>query len=516
MPQFPPIPPDPHAAHWYRDLVEFSPEAAYVVREGRIAYVNPAAVRLFGAPDAESLLGQDVLERIHPDDHALALARRRQVLELSQPAPLVEMRFIGLDGRIFEVEVQATRIEFNGGPATYAAARDISGRKRLEEQVREAQKLEAVGRLAGGIAHDFNNTLAIILGHAEFVREGLGPVHEHREDVDAILRAAQHSASLTRQLLTYARRQTIAPRPLDINSAVGETLRMVRPLIGESITLTWTPSVDVWPVTLDPSQLDQILTNLCANARDAIEDVGTLEITTRNLRLSAAAARAIPEGQPGDYVVLSVTDSGRGMPPEIADRIFEPFFTTKPVGSGTGLGLATVFGIMRQNHGLVTVRSATNAGTTFDLYFPRQPAFVQSPAVGVPVVTALPGGSESVLVVEDEASILDLICRALRAAGYRVHGAHTAAVALEILATEPVELMLTDVMMPQMSGPDLASVVLARHPHVSVVYMSGFSADLIARQGRLDPDIEFIGKPFTLVELTSRLRSVLDRRVSAA
>lgn len=516
MPQSPPLSPELPITNWYRDLVEFSPEAAYVVREGRIAYVNPAAVSLFGAPDAAALLGQDVLDRIHPDDHALALARRRQVLELGHPAPLVEMRFIGLDGRIFEVEVQATRIEFNGGPATYAAARDISARKRLEEQVREAQKLEAVGRLAGGIAHDFNNTLAIILGHAEFVREGLGPAHVHVEDVDAILRAAQHSASLTRQLLTYARRQTIAPRPLNLNAAVGDTLRMVRPLIGESITLTWTPGTDVWPVTLDPSQLDQILTNLCANARDAIEDVGTLTITTRNHRLSADAARTIPEGQPGDYVVLSVTDSGRGMPPEVIERIFEPFFTTKPIGQGTGLGLSTVFGIMRQNHGLVTVCSTPDVGTTFDLYFPRQPAFVASPATGTPTVTALPGGSESVLVVEDEAAILDLTCRALRAAGYRVHGANTAAVALEILARESVQLMLTDVMMPQMSGPDLARMVRDRHPDVEIVYMSGFSADLIARQGRLDPDIEFIGKPFTLVELTSRLRAVLDRRVSAA
>ncbi|MBX3132959.1 MAG: response regulator [Gemmatimonadaceae bacterium] len=516
MPDSQPLTPATPTAHWYRDLVEFSPEAAYVVREGRIAYVNPAAVLLFGAPNAESLLGQDVLDRIHPDDHALALARRRQVLELGQPAPLVEMRFLGVDGRIFEVEVQATRIEFNGGPATYAAARDISARKRLEEQVREAQKLEAVGRLAGGVAHDFNNTLAIILGHAEFVRDALGPTHEHSEDINVILRAARHSASLTRQLLTYARKQTIAPRPLDLNAAVSDTLRMVRPLIGESIALTWEPEAGVWPVTLDPSQLDQILTNLCANARDAIEDVGTLTITTRNHRLSAAAARAIPEGQPGDYVVLSVTDSGRGMPPEVEERIFEPFFTTKPVGQGTGLGLSTVFGIMRQNHGLLTVRSGVGAGTTFDLYFPRQPAFVQSPPGGVATVASLPGGSESVLVVEDEVAILDLTCRALRAAGYQVQGANTAARALEILAEDPVDLLLTDVMMPQMSGPDLARLVRERHPAVSIVYMSGFSADLIARQGRLDPDIEFIGKPFTLAELTSRLRGVLDRRAAIA
>jgi len=509
----------------YRDLVEFSPEAAYVVADGRIVYVNPAAIRLFAAEDATQLIGSEILAHIHPDDHALALARRKAVLTSGVPAPMVEMRFVALDGRIFEVEVQATRILHDGRPATYAAARDISARKRLEEQVRESQKLEAVGRLAGGIAHDFNNTLAVILGHSEMLLADLPADHAMRDELQAIHRAAQHSASLTRQLLTYARRQPIAPRALDLNTAVHDTLRMLRPLLGENVTLDWVPATESCHVLMDPAQLDQILTNLCANARDAIDDVGSLTISTRLVELDEAAARRLPDGRPGPYVLLSCADSGRGVPPELLDRIFEPFFTTKPQGRGTGLGLSTVYGIVRQHHGSIVVESMPGVGTRFDLYFPRHE--LESAAVSASAATAVaPTASArvpasatgtTVLIVEDEAAVLQLTRRALETQGYRVLAAEGPTAALELLTSHPatIDLLLTDVMMPVMSGPDLARLVRAERPDIRVLFMSGYSADLVARHGRADGDATLLSKPFTLAELSAKVREALEARSAA-
>lgn len=507
-------------AELHRALVEYSPEAAYVVGDGRIVYANPAAMRFFAAESLEQLIGMDVLDRIHPDDHALALARRKLVLEQGAPAPLVEMRFVALDGRIFEVEVQATRVLYGGRPATYAAARDITARKRLEEQVRDAQKLEAVGRLAGGIAHDFNNTLAVILGHSEMLLADLAPDDPRREEVEAIHRAAQHSATLTRQLLAYARRQPLAPRALDLNRAVEDTLRMLRPLLGENVALHWAPSDESCPVVLDPSQLDQILTNLCANARDAIDGIGTLHITTQRVSLDTAAAAAIPGAGVGEYVRLSCRDSGRGIPPDVLGRIFEPFFTTKPQGRGTGLGLSTVYGIVRQHHGAITVQSAPDQGTRFDLYFPRhhEDARAATPPEGVLPMTPSPDAARAtVLVVEDESAVLQLTCRALSAQGYRVLAADGPEEALRLLETHAtsVDLLLTDVMMPVMSGPDLARRVTEAHRDIRVLFMSGYSADLIARHNRLEDETALLSKPFTLAELTSRVAAALERRPAA-
>ncbi len=495
----------------YRALVEHSPEAAYVVRGGRIVFMNAAAVRMFGAPSAEALLGTDILDRVHPDDHALALARRRRVLVLNVPAPLVEMRFIALDGRIFDVEVQATAIEFDGERATYSAARDISRRKLLEEQVRQSQKLEAVGRLAGGIAHDFNNTLAVILGHAEFALQELPPHHPLQHDIRAIERAAQHSAALTRQLLTYARRQTVSPRSLDLNESVTETMRIIRPLIGESIDLAWSPAEGLWPITLDPAQLEQILTNLCANARDAIGGVGRLIIATCNCTLDAVDCLEIPASQPGDYVRLRIADDGTGMSAETRSMIFEPFFTTKGLGEGAGLGLSTVYGIVRQNHGAITVESTVGVGTQFDIYLPRRTARSEPIAASAPLLSASTGG-ETILVVEDQTEILMLTQRALTARGYTVLAADGPEKALAISRAHPaaIDLLLTDVMMPAMSGPDLARVIAAERPIARLLFMSGFSADLIASDGLLDVDTQFLGKPFTLAELCSRVRTSLD------
>ena len=495
----------------YRALVEHSPEAAYVVREGRIVFANAAAVRMFGAPSAEALLGTDILHRVHPDDHALALERRKRVLELNVPAPLVEMRFIALDGRIFEVEVQATAVEFDGERATYSAARDISRRKLLEEQVRQSQKLEAVGRLAGGIAHDFNNSLAVILGHAEFALQELPSHHPLHHDIRAIERAAEHSAALTRHLLTYARRQAVSPRSLDLNESVTETMRMLRPLVGESIALAWSPAEGLWPITLDPIQLDQMLTNLCANARDAVRGVGRISIATCNCTLDELDCLEIPEAQPGDYVRLRVQDDGVGMSAETRAMMFEPFFTTKGLGEGTGLGLSMVYGIVRQNHGAITVESTVGEGTQVDIYFPRGSVRPEPIASSVSSLSAATG-SETILVVEDQTELLKLTQRALTARGYTVLAADGPEQALAISREHPatIDLLLTDVMMTSMSGPDLARAIAAERPIARLLFMSGFSADLIASDGLLDLDTQFLGKPFTLAELCSRVRTLLD------
>lgn len=499
----------------YRALVEHAPEAMFVVRDGLLVYLNPAAVRLFGAPSADALLGTDVLARIHPDDHALALARRKQVLERGTKATLAEMRFVALDGRIFEVEIHASQIDFEG-LATFASARDITPRRALEDHVRQAQKLEALGRLAGGIAHDFNNTLAIILGHAEFALEATDPSLPLSADLEAIQRAAQLSVGLTRQLLTYARRQTIVPRPLDLNHSVTDALRMLKPLIGESVTLVWNPAATLWSVTLDPTQLDQILTNLCANARDAIAGCGTLRITTENRTLSESDCRDVPNAVPGDYVVLRVQDDGHGMTPEVLAKAFEPFFTTKGMAEGTGLGLAMVYGIVRQNHGAITVESAPDQGAAFTLYFPRNADEAEPVPQPTPTAAIAPG-SETILVVEDEAEVLKVVQRALAAKGYDVLTAPGPMEALDLSQAHPrrIDLLLTDVMMPGMSGPDLARTLSATRPDMRIIFMSGFSADLLTETMRMEAKAGFLPKPFTIAKLTGLVRDVLDGKTVA-
>lgn len=499
-----------HSEVPYRTLVEHSTEAAYVVRDGDLVYLNPAAVRLFGAPSAEALLGTDVLDRIHPDDHPLALKRRTQVLELNAPVPITEMRFIALDGRLFEVEVQATAIDF-GGPATYASARDISARRLLESRVHQAEKLEALGRLAGGVAHDFNNALSIILGHTELALAEVSADAPMRADLAAIQGAAKQSAALTRQLLTYARRQERAPRALDLNEALASALPMLRPLVSERIRLDAVHAVELWTVTLDPSQFDQILASLSANARDAIDGRGTITISTENRTLNEAEAQELPEMAPGEYVMFTVSDDGRGMSSEMIGKVFDPFFTTKGVSEGAGLGLASVYGIVKQNHGAITVKSVPGRGTTFSLFFPRHLGAPEE-AVSANRTYAPSNGGETILVAEDEPAVLRLTERALRTRGYQVLAAGTADAALRLATVHPgeIHLLLTDVMMPVMTGPDLARAVSAMRPEIKVLFISGFSADLIARGGVLDAETSFIEKPFSLSEIAAKVRELLD------
>jgi CheY-like chemotaxis protein len=370
--------------------------------------------------------------------------------------------------------------------------------------------MDAVGRLAGGVAHDFNNMLGAILGHVELACDHMGTDHPARADLDEIRSAAERSAALTRQLLAFARKQTIAPRLLDLNEAIEAVLKMLRRLIGENVRLTWSPGSGLGPVRMDPSQVDQILANLCINARDAIEGSGTVVIETRAVTLGAAECRGRPGFVPGDYVVLEVRDDGCGMDRFTLEHLFEPFFTTKVHGRGTGLGLATVYGIVRQNHGLIDLASEPGAGTTFHVYLPVEEGVV--PGAVEPERSAPPRGrGETLLLVEDEEALRVTFARYLEARGYRVLSADepVAALALSSEHAGEIRLLVTDVVLPGMNGVELAERLSAKRPGLSVLYVSGYSSDAIAGSGVLAPDVQFLEKPFSLATLAARVHEML-------
>ncbi|HEX7545907.1 MAG TPA: PAS domain S-box protein [Gemmatimonadaceae bacterium] len=396
---------------------------------------------------------------------------------------------------------------------------DISVRHRaeaaaavFESQLQQAQKMETVGRLAGGIAHDFNNMLGVILGHAELAMLQLDASQPLYGDLSEIHKAAKRSADLTRSLLAYARKQKIMPKVVDLNAVVPEILSMLQRLLGENIDLSWRPATSLWPVMFDQSQLDQILTNLCVNARDAIGGTGTVHIATANRVIDAQFCTTHTYARPGNYVQLTVSDDGSGMTGDVADHIFEPFFTTKGVGEGTGLGLATVYGIVKQNDGLVTVDSAPGEGTTFDIYLPWYAGEIKPAATPMPSVPLL-RGHETVLVVEDEPSVLQMTRQALEAQGYRVICANGPAEAMRLAAehTGEIDLLLTDVMMPGMSGRELVDTLVPNNARLKYLLMSGFSEHASLGHESVADGVHFIAKPFTIAGLTARVRLELDR-----
>jgi PAS domain S-box-containing protein len=385
-------------------------------------------------------------------------------------------------------------------------------RNRLQAQLQQSQKMESVGRLAGGVAHDFNNMISAILGNAELA---LADIDEHdplREHLEEIVRAAQRSADLTRQLLAFARRQAARPRVLDLNEVVENMLKMLQRLIGEDIDLNWRPGSKLWPVNMDPSQVDQILANLVVNARDAINGVGKLFIETSNVVLDSMYADQHAGFLPGEYVNLTVTDSGAGMDSATIAQIFEPFFTTKELHQGTGLGLATVYGVVKQNDGFINVYSELGKGSSFKVYFPRVRETTPS-KLEIDPSAAIIGGTETLLVIEDEPAIRNVVNRVLSNYGYQVHLAATPEEALAIAADPEVqiELMISDVVLPGMNGKDLTTQISALRPGLPVLYMSGYTANIIAHHGVLDAGVDFIQKPFSISGLTHKIREVLDR-----
>jgi len=398
-----------------------------------------------------------------------------------------------------------------------ALAHSLEERARLQEQIVQAQKLEAIGGLAGGVAHDFNNMLGAIIGYAELALEKVGPDAPLRDDLLEILDAANRSKGITRQLLAFARKEVTRPEVVDVNTIVEGMLRMLGRLIGEHIQLQWQPGEIHWLVRIDPAQVDQILANLCVNARDAIADTGTVTVSTRQVTFSESDLARHPEAAPGEYVVLVVRDDGCGMSPVTSARIFEPFFTTKPVGQGTGLGLSTVYGIVTQSNGFVSFESAPGKGTTFMVHLPR---FVgtAAPAPEDDAATPLAREGETVLVVEDERAILAMVTRVLEAAGYQVLSAPDPDTALTIARTEstPIHLLLTDMVMPGMNGRTLAESVHAIRPSIRCIFMSGYAADVLQKGPAGHLTCHYLQKPFTRQELTTRVRETLDAVRSTA
>jgi PAS domain S-box-containing protein len=493
----------------------------------KVTYVSPSVERLVGEP-IEAHLQRTMEERFPPDSlDILSRAFAEEMEKEKDPAcdkkrsRLIEVQHYRADGTPIWVSINISFVrDENGNPIGFqGVTRDISALKRAEEererlqvQLLQAQKLEAVGRLAGGVAHDFNNMLGVILGYSEMAQAKMSHDDLLHDDLTEIITAARRSADITRQLLAFARQQTMSPKMVDLNETVEGMLRMLRRLIGEDINLQWLPKGKLWRVKIDPSRIDQILANLCLNGRDAIAGVGKITIETDNVHFGRESCTDRPDCAPGEYAMLAVSDDGCGMDEETRRHLFEPFFTTKEVGKGTGLGLATVYGIVRQNDGFIDVDSEPGQGTTFKIYFPRHtgPAEVKD----VEATTDIPSGNgETVLMVEDEASVLKLGQTMLASLGYRVLAAAgtTEAIALAQTHAGKIHLLITDVVMPEMNGRDLAVQLQKRFPDLRVLFMSGYTANVIAHHGVLDEGTQFIQKPFSREELAVKVREVLEK-----
>jgi PAS domain S-box-containing protein len=481
---------------------------------GHFLSVNPLACKRFGYSHAE-LISLPIGKLVSPEQSRYIPERIAQLLEHGNL--LFETEHQLKDGSSVPTEVNARLITWDGQPAIISICRDITERKRaeqekanLETQLHQAQKMESVGRLAGGVAHDFNNMLTVILGYAQLGLMNLDPTHPVSADLSEIIKAAKRSADLTRQMLAFARKQTIAPKVLDLNEAVSGMLKMLQRLIGEEINLNWHPSTKLWQVHMDPSQIDQILANLCVNARDAIAGDGKITIETTNSAFDREYCDANAGFIPGEFVLLAVSDDGCGMDKETEAQIFEPFFTTKAFGEGTGLGLATVYGIVKQNNGFINVYSEPGLGTTFKIYLPRHENGEgrDLEEVSEPLPT---NGQETILLVEDEAGILNVTKALLEKYGYTVLAASkpSEAIALAEKYDGEISLLMTDVVMPVMNGRELSNRLSVLRPQLKCLFMSGYTADVIANHGVLDNGVKWIPKPFSAKELATKVREVL-------
>ncbi len=485
--------------------------------DGTTLYWNEGSQRLYGY-SAEEALGKSMFELIIPEEMREGVrAAIKDLVERGEPIPAAPLSLVHKDGSRVSVHSSHGLVRRPGAsPELFCIDIDLAPieraeaeRERLRLQLYQSQKMESVGRLAGGVAHDFNNMLSVILGHIEIALREVETDADLRVDLMEIRDAAQRSAALTRRLLAFARRQTIDPQDVNLNEVVEALLKMLRRLSGESIDLIWRPSKPLATVLIDPTQVDQLLTNLVVNARDAIAGAGKVIIETEEVELDETYRAQDPDFRPGRYVALVVSDDGPGIDEVILPHIFEPFFTSKSVGKGTGLGLATVYGIMRQNHGYAYVDSEVGRGTTFRLYFPaRDVAPTVLPSTGLEPVRA--EGQGTVLLVEDEKAVRKTTQKLLEYLGYKVLVADSAENALELAMEhhERLSLLLTDVVMPQMNGKELAEAIEERFPELKIVFMSGYSTKGLAQRGVLTEEVHFIQKPFTVSALAKLLHAV--------
>ena len=494
-----------------RSLFAASIDAIGVSRDGLHLMVNPAYVRMFGYVDERELVGTPILALIAPEEHPRVASYVRARFRGQSDVRHYLTRGVRRDGQTFPLEVHVSSYENDGGMNTVVILRDITARLQLEEQLRQTQKMDALGRLAGGVAHDFNNLLTVIMSCADLALTELPPGTPTTEHVQLIRSSGQRAATLTRQLLALSRRQVIDPKVLELDAVVGEMAAMLRRLIGSHIELAVDAAPSLPRVRVDVGQIQQVIMNLCVNARDAMSDGGRLTIRTRSVHLDERQARALLDVSAGPYVLLSVEDTGHGMSPEVQERLFEPFFTTKAPGAGTGLGLSTVYGIVKQSGGHVAVRSAAGAGSRFDVYLPA----VEAPlAPGAVMVDAgAETGAGTVLLVDDEPALRQLMHRYLSAAGYRVLAAASGVEALELFDHEggAVDLVVTDMLMPTMSGVELARELDRRAPGIQILFVSGYaSEDAAIPVSRASS--AFLAKPFTLPALAAKIQALLATR----
>jgi len=499
------------AEEQWRLLFSANPYPMWVYDTETLAFlaVNEAAVSRYGWSRDEFLV-RTILD-IRPEAQHTKL--RATLAELSEAAHKSDgWQHRGKDGVPFEVEITSSAVNFDGRPARLVMAHDISQRVVLEMQLRQAQKMEAIGRLAGGIAHDFNNSLAVISAYSELLSEDLTSIGHSTTEVTEIRRAAMQASGLTRQLLTFSRQKATRPVHIDPTLAVEAVERMVRRIIGEDVLIAVRTDPGLGTVRIDPGQLEQVLLNLALNARDAMPDGGTLTLTTTSATVDEASIALYGLSNPGRYVVISVSDTGVGMTREVRSRIFEPFFTTKEVGKGTGLGLATAYGIVSSVGGAISVYSEVGVGSTFRVYLPRSEGSASGVSGEVPAVTNIPRGREIVLLVEDEAAVRAAASNMLQRLGYRVLEAESPAAALAIVedATQPIDMVLSDVVMPKFSGPRLVAAIRARRPGLPALLMSGYVGEAIAIREVADASLPLIEKPFSLATLAVAVRGVLD------
>ena len=479
---------------------------------GILLDVNPALVAMLGYASGAELVGRNLANLYADSQQWFGLADYLRSLQkfhglnadwVRKDRAIISVR---LSGRAFRDEANTIFFEL--------FAEDVTERRALEQQLRQAQKMEAVGRLAGGIAHDFNNLLMVISGYSEFLLERLGTDPTLRGHAQEIANAAERATSLTRQLLAFSRKQMLAPKIVDLNSVVTENVKMLTRLIGEDIDLVMVPGPDIGAVKADPGQIEQVIMNLAVNARDAMPHGGKLTIETANVTLDANYARFHSPVKPGDYVMLAISDTGMGMDPDTQAHIFEPFYTTKGL-KGTGLGLSTVYGIVKQSEGYIWLYSEAGKGTSFKIYLPRfsatGEALATQPALAVDADQPSPG-HETILLVEDEENLRRLARQSLENQGYRVIDAPDGAAAIKISQAHkgPIHLLLTDVIMPGKNGRELANQISPTRPEMRVLYMSGYTENHIGHNGTLDEGITLLQKPFTLPALKAKVREVLD------
>jgi len=488
---------------------------AVVDPSGRRLYNSPAYARILGYSN-EELESTSFFEQVHPDDRQVAEQAAKEATGGSG-GRTVQYRMRHKDGtwKVIESGASAILNAQNQVEKLVIVNRDVSERRHLEEQFRQAQKMEAVGRLSGGVAHDFNNLLGVIIGYAEFLQESLDPENKLRSSVDEILKAGKRAASLTRQLLAFSRQQVLDPKVLELNAVVSDMEKMLRRLIGEDVELSTVLGHDLGRLKADQGQLEQVVMNLVVNARDAMPQGGRLTIETENMVMDEAFIRRYPYPvQAGPYVCLTVRDSGIGMDAETKARAFEPFFTTKEKGKGTGLGLSTVYGVVKQSGGYIDIYSSPGAGTTFKIYLPRVDEAIKAEA---PVGTATSfTGSETILLAEDETSLRTLTRNTLELCGYKVLEAKDGVEALQVSDAYKgsIDLLLTDMVMPGMGGRALATELTRRRPEIRLAYMSGYTGQAVGSQGPVDPGSVFLLKPFTRELLTRKIREALDRQVA--